>query len=78
MSTLDVIRGWKDEEYRRSLSDDQRAMLPDHPAGFIELADEELDAAGGTLVTFFPLGTLFLCHTAFMYGEDLCFPVNAN
>ena len=73
MSTLDVIRGWKDEEYRRCLSDDQRAMLPAHPAGVIELADEELDAAGGT-ITFIPLGTFFLCHTAFRYGEDLCFP----
>jgi mersacidin/lichenicidin family type 2 lantibiotic len=74
MSTLDVIRSWKDEEYRLSLSHEQRARLPDHPAGVIELADEELDAAGGTFTTFVPLGTLFLCHTAFMYGEDLCFP----
>ena len=28
MSNLDIIRGWKDEAYRRSLTDEQRAELP--------------------------------------------------
>ena len=49
MSQLDVIRAWKDEEYRLSLSDAERATLPDHPAGLIELSDADLfEAAGGT------------------------------
>jgi mersacidin/lichenicidin family type 2 lantibiotic len=49
MSYLDIIRAWKDEEYRLSLSEEQRAVLPEHPAGLIELEDAELDdAAGGT------------------------------
>ena len=47
MSTLEIIRAWKDEEYRLSLSAEQRALLPAHPAGLIELADAELDAAAG-------------------------------
>ena len=52
MSTLDIIRAWKDEEYRASLSEEQRTLLPEHPAGLIELTDAELDAAaGGALVT---------------------------
>jgi mersacidin/lichenicidin family type 2 lantibiotic len=42
MSDLDIVRAWKDEEFHLSLTDDQRAMLPSHPAGPIEL-DEELD-----------------------------------
>jgi mersacidin/lichenicidin family type 2 lantibiotic len=42
MSDLDIVRAWKDEEFRLSLTDDQRAMLPSHPAGPIEL-DEELE-----------------------------------
>ena len=71
MSTLDVIRGWKDEDYRRSLSHEQRAMLPEHPAGVIELSDEEMDAAGGLFTT--TLITVF-CRTAIIVGEDLCFP----
>ena len=41
MSDLDIVRAWKDEEFRLSLTDDQRAMLPSHPAGPIDL-DEEL------------------------------------
>jgi mersacidin/lichenicidin family type 2 lantibiotic len=49
MSYLDIIRAWKDEEYRLSLSEEQRAVLPEHPAGLIELEDADLDdAAGGT------------------------------
>jgi mersacidin/lichenicidin family type 2 lantibiotic len=47
MSHQDIIRAWKDEEYRNSLSDAERAQLPEHPAGLIELPDEELDAVAG-------------------------------
>ena len=47
MSTLDIVRAWKDAEYRQSLSAEMQALLPEHPAGFIELADEELDQAVG-------------------------------
>ena len=47
MSNLDVIRAWKDAEYRNSLSEAERAQLPLHPAGLIELSDVELDAAAG-------------------------------
>jgi mersacidin/lichenicidin family type 2 lantibiotic len=50
MSHQDIIRAWKNEEYRNSLSDAERAQLPENPAGLIELPDEELDAvAGGRL-----------------------------
>ena len=50
MAILDIIRAWKDEEYRLSLSEEQRALLPEHPAGLIELTDLELGAvAGGAL-----------------------------
>jgi len=49
MSHQNIIRAWKNEEYRNSLSDAERAQLPENPAGLIELPDEELDAvaAGG-------------------------------
>ncbi len=47
MSTVDIIRAWKDEEYRNSLSKEQRAQLPEHPAGLIELEDAELEAVAG-------------------------------
>jgi mersacidin/lichenicidin family type 2 lantibiotic len=47
MSPRDVIRAWKDEEYRLGLNEEQRAALPAHPAGPIALADAALDEAGG-------------------------------
>jgi mersacidin/lichenicidin family type 2 lantibiotic len=51
MSHRNIIRAWKDEEYRLSLSAAQRASLPDHPAGLVELSDEQLGAvAGGVTV----------------------------
>jgi len=49
LSPLEIIRGWKDEEYRQSLSQAQIAQLPQHPAGMIELADAQLDTAAGGL-----------------------------
>jgi mersacidin/lichenicidin family type 2 lantibiotic len=47
MSTTNIIRAWKDPSYRNGLSEGERAALPAHPAGLIELADADLDAAGG-------------------------------
>jgi mersacidin/lichenicidin family type 2 lantibiotic len=48
MSHVNIIRAWKDEEYRSSLSDAERALLPDNPAGLIELTG--LDHRVGHLV----------------------------
>jgi mersacidin/lichenicidin family type 2 lantibiotic len=47
MTHLDIIRAWKDEEYRLSLSAAERAQLPAHPAGLIALTDAELAQVGG-------------------------------
>ena len=47
MCKLDVVRAWKDEDYRMSLSDAERRMLPTNPAGLIEISDSELGAVGG-------------------------------
>ncbi len=47
MSNFDIIRAWKDEEYRESLSEEQRSQLPENPAGIIEMSDEEMESLGG-------------------------------
>lgn len=47
MSTLNIIRALRDEEYLMSLSAAERAALPQHPAGLIELTDEDLEPAAG-------------------------------
>jgi mersacidin/lichenicidin family type 2 lantibiotic len=44
---MDIIRAWKDEGYRNSLSDAERAALPPHPVGLIALTDEDLGAVAG-------------------------------
>jgi len=55
MRNMDIIRAWKDPEYRLSLSEAEKALLPDHPAGLIGLTDAELGAvAGGRAITFGP------------------------
>jgi mersacidin/lichenicidin family type 2 lantibiotic len=54
MSKLDIIRAWKDEEYRNSLTETQRALLPAHPAGLIELDQEEMRGVlgAGSVVSY--------------------------
>ena len=54
MNRHDVIRAWKDPRYRASLTADQLAQLPAHPAGLIELSDDRLKAASGGALTTAP------------------------
>jgi mersacidin/lichenicidin family type 2 lantibiotic len=49
MHTTDVINAWRDPESRRGMTDEQRASLPEHPAGLVELNDDELDGLSGGL-----------------------------
>jgi mersacidin/lichenicidin family type 2 lantibiotic len=49
VKTFDIIRAWKDARYRSSLSAEERAAMPENPAGSIELDEEELDAVVGGL-----------------------------
>ena len=46
MNTNQTIRAWKDEEYRLSLTDAERALLPQNPVGAIELTTADLSASG--------------------------------
>ncbi len=48
MKNSDIVRSWKDAEYRASLSPEEKALLPQNPAGLVELTDEVLeDVVGG-------------------------------
>jgi len=44
---IDIVRAWKDEEYRSSLSSEEQAMLPANPAGAFELSDADLESVHG-------------------------------
>ena len=46
-----IIRAWKDEAFRESLTDEQRHHLPDHPAGLVELDQDDLAEAAGGIFT---------------------------
>jgi mersacidin/lichenicidin family type 2 lantibiotic len=47
MSNASIIRAWKDADYRASLSPDEQALVPSHPAGLVELADADLEGLAG-------------------------------
>ena len=48
LNVQDIIRAWKDKNFRESLSEEQRAQLPANPAGLVEIDDEQLvQVAGG-------------------------------
>jgi mersacidin/lichenicidin family type 2 lantibiotic len=49
MSGKNIIRAWKDEAYRMSLSEAERAMLPENPAGIVELSDAQLEGPAGAM-----------------------------
>jgi mersacidin/lichenicidin family type 2 lantibiotic len=47
---MDIVRAWTDEEYRLGLSEGQLALLPENPAGLMELSDDDLqNIVGGSL-----------------------------
>ena len=53
MSVRDIIRAWKDEDFRETLTPAQQARLPEHPAGALEVSDAHLgQTAGGTYIPF--------------------------
>lgn len=49
MEHIDIARAWKDEDYRLSLSEAERAHLVPNPVGVVELSDEELAEVTGAL-----------------------------
>jgi mersacidin/lichenicidin family type 2 lantibiotic len=44
---MNIVRAWKDEEFRRSLSEAERALLPANPAGTIDLTEAEMTRVDG-------------------------------
>lgn len=47
MNREQIIKAWKDEDYRAGLSEADRAHVPTHPAGMIELPDELMTSVAG-------------------------------
>jgi mersacidin/lichenicidin family type 2 lantibiotic len=73
---LDIIRAWKDESYRQSLSTEQINALPVNPAG--ELTDADLETVcGGWWAGGSSYESDHLSSTALVCEVNL-FTVNAN
>jgi len=52
LTVNEIIRAWKDKNFRDSLNEEQRAQLPTNPAGLVEIDDEQLvQVAGGGINT---------------------------
>ncbi len=68
MSDIDVVRAWKDPAYRRSLTPEQLASLPEHPAGMVELSDDQLSNASGAAAKPGPIQTTALTCTQHTFG----------
>ena len=45
LPSIDVVRVWKDRQYRHGLSACERAIISPHPSGVIDLNDAKLDPA---------------------------------
>lgn len=63
MSHENIIRAWKDENFRNSLSEQERTSLPENPVGLVELTDTQLSviAGGRAIATDHPMCTLSSC-----------------
>ena len=49
MKKIDVIRAWRDEEYRDSLTEQERSSLPENPAGMATVDDSALRSVSGAV-----------------------------
>ena len=58
MSKADIIRAWRDTEYRQSLSEGDRALIPSHPAGATEVRKD----SSKTKVPVSPFSIYYSCY----------------
>ncbi|MCE9594607.1 MAG: mersacidin/lichenicidin family type 2 lantibiotic [Planctomycetes bacterium] len=69
---VDIVRAWRDAKYRRSLTAEQRRALPEHPAGLVELSDDQLRAANGLFGKPPPQTTALTCTEWSFKGWKAC------
>jgi mersacidin/lichenicidin family type 2 lantibiotic len=78
MSNVDVIRAWKEASYRKGLSQEELAGLPQNPAGLVDLSDTELEIVAGASTEYvMTMGccgglTANTCGCSFICGSSTC------
>jgi mersacidin/lichenicidin family type 2 lantibiotic len=50
MNTDQIVKSWKDEDFVHGLSAAEQALLPESPAGLMELSDEEMLGINGASI----------------------------
>jgi mersacidin/lichenicidin family type 2 lantibiotic len=70
MPTLEIIKAWKDEEYRDTLTLEQRGQVPEHPSGAIEF--EESDQREDDQFKFVPVASFVLKGTTSVCSGSGC------
>ena len=66
MTHEQIIRAWKDEDYRLGMSEGELSALPENPAGIVQLSDLEMGQVGGET------GSICVIITATM--DFICYP----
>lgn len=61
MKKVDIVRAWKDPAYLASLSEEERALVPENPAGTVELSDDELERVAGGVEGTISIGKTSCC-----------------
>lgn len=63
---IDIIRAWKDSEYRASLSSEELQQLPANPVGEVELTESDLtEIVGGSSVGLFCQLSILFANCSF-------------
>ena len=57
---IDVVRAWRDEEYRNSLTEQELSSLPENPAGVAMVDDTALRSVNGAATLRLCGGTTFV------------------
>jgi mersacidin/lichenicidin family type 2 lantibiotic len=71
MTKDEIVRAWKDRNYRNQLTPEQRAALPNHPAGPVDLSEADLGSVAGACSEVY--NTFGCCGTS-----DTCTGRNVN
>lgn len=71
MTSTEIVRSWKDQEFFGSLSAKERVFLPPNPVGLVELTDEDLLSIEGGSVSATVLECVATAVTAAIAGAFL-------
>ncbi|HET9228438.1 MAG TPA: mersacidin/lichenicidin family type 2 lantibiotic [Thermoanaerobaculia bacterium] len=71
MKKKQILEAWRNEEFFLSLSEEERAAVPEHPSGLLDIDDDVLKTitggCGPTTVKFCTTGVCTPCGTIHCY-----------